>query len=101
MNFLPPPPGWTVPSGGRPVRLGIRPEDLVPAEAAGPRRFSGRVLVVEPLGPHTLLSVQLDQERLRVAVEPDRPIRPGDIIHLEPRPERVRWFDSETGEAVP
>ena len=100
MNFVRPPPGLGPPAGARAVRLGIRPEDLVPVAAPGPGRFSGRVLVVEPLGPHTLLSVQLDQERLRVAVEPDRPVRPGDTIHLEPRPERLRWFDAESGEAV-
>jgi multiple sugar transport system ATP-binding protein len=100
MNFLDVPPTFNAPNG-RAVRLGIRPEDLLPADSPGPGRISGRVLVVEPLGPHTLVNVQLDHERLRVAVEPGLALRPGDTIHLEARADRLRWFDAETGEALP
>ena len=110
MNFLPAERangGWRVgdallagPSDA-PARLlmGIRPEDLQVVDAAGPDRLSGRVGVVEPLGPITLLTVQIGDRTIRLAAPPDIAARHGDAIHLEPRAERIRWFDAETERA--
>jgi multiple sugar transport system ATP-binding protein len=87
-------------SGGRDLLLGIRPEDLRVVDSPGPGRLAGRVLVVEPLGPHTLVTLRIGEESLRIATEPDRALHAGDTIHVEPRPERVRWFDASSREAV-
>ena len=110
MNFLAATPGeggvevgGTIivgPGGGRKLLFGIRPEDLAVADGPGPGRLAGQVLVVEPLGPHTLLMLRIGEESVRIAVEPDRRVRVGDIIHVEPRRERIRWFDADSREAI-
>ena len=110
MNFLAATPGdggievgGTViagPGGGRKLLFGIRPEDLAVADGPGPGRLAGQVLVVEPLGPHTLLMLRIGEESARIAAEPDRRVRVGDIIHVEPRRERIRWFDADSREAI-
>ena len=80
--------------------FGIRPEDLLVVDGPGPGRLAGKVAVVEPLGPHTLLMLRIGDEQVRVATSPDRPVQVGDTIHVEPRPERVRWFDADSREAI-
>jgi multiple sugar transport system ATP-binding protein len=85
---------------GRRVLFGIRPEDLLVADGPGPGRIAGRVVVVEPLGPHTLLMLRIGEESARIATEPDRPIKVGDTVHLEPRLDRIRWFDADSQEAI-
>jgi multiple sugar transport system ATP-binding protein len=80
--------------------MGIRPEDLRVVGEGGPGRLSGEVGVVEPLGPNTLLGVKVGEQTIRIATEPDIRARHGDAIHLEPRQERVRWFDAETERAL-
>jgi multiple sugar transport system ATP-binding protein len=85
---------------GRRLLLGIRPEDLLLAEGPGPARLKGRVAVVEPLGPHTLVMLRIGEESVRIATEPDRPVQVGDAVHLEPRPDRIRWFDADSQEAI-
>ncbi len=83
-----------------PARLlfGIRPEDLMPVP--GPPALSGRVVVVEPLGSHQLVTVEGPGFTLRAALASDHPVRPGETLHLRPRPERGRWFDAESGRRV-
>jgi multiple sugar transport system ATP-binding protein len=86
--------------GSGSVLVGIRPEDLKVVGEGGSGRLSARVAVVEPLGPHTLLTLRIDDRVVRVAAEPDLGLRAGDIVHLEPHRGRVRWFDSATEEAL-
>jgi multiple sugar transport system ATP-binding protein len=111
MNFLPAARanrGWRVGDAlldgpaNAPAKLlmGIRPEDLQVVDGTAPGRLSGKVGVVEPLGPTTLLTVQVGDRTIRLAAPPDIAARPGEPIHLEPRAERIRWFDAETEEAL-
>jgi multiple sugar transport system ATP-binding protein len=80
--------------------LGIRPEDLriVPGQGCG--QLTGEVGVLEPLGPNTLLTVRVGEQTIRVAAEPDVAAKHGDIVHLQPRADRIRWFDAQTQKAV-
>jgi multiple sugar transport system ATP-binding protein len=81
-----------------PVMLGIRPEDLEVADSeAG---FALRVHVPEPLGPHILLTGDVEGQSMRVAVAPDRVVRPGDIVRLRPNAARLSWMDPDTGLAL-
>jgi multiple sugar transport system ATP-binding protein len=80
--------------------MGIRPEDLRLADGGGPHQLAGEVGVLEPLGPHTLLTVNVGERTIRVAAEPDVAVRHGQVVHLQPRPERVRWFDARTEKAI-
>jgi multiple sugar transport system ATP-binding protein len=96
--------GSTIPgpaAGPREALMGIRPEDLRIVEGGGAHRLSGEVGVLEPLGPHKLLIVRVGNQTIRVAAEPDGAVRHGQVIHLEPTPERVRWFDAASEKAIP
>ncbi len=86
-------------SGAR-VRLGIRAENIeataIPADGA----LSGAVLVVEPLGSHNLLTVQVGGERVKVNTHADAAYQPGQAIWLKLAPEKIRWIDRESGRAI-
>ena len=88
--------------GGAPRELlmGIRPEDLQIVPETGPDRLTGEVGVLEPLGPNTLLTVRVGSQTIRVAAAPDVRARHGDIVHLQPRADRIRWFDASTQKAI-
>jgi multiple sugar transport system ATP-binding protein len=95
--------GSTIPgpaTGPQEALMGIRPEDLRIVEAGGAHRLSGEVGVLEPLGPHTLLTVRVADQTIRVAAEPDVAVRHGQVIHLEPKPGRIRWFDAASEKAI-
>lgn len=56
--------------------------------------------VVEPLGPHTLITAEVAGKPFRAVLESDRAIAPGEVITLAPIPDRIRWFDPETQKAI-
>ncbi len=78
------------------AEFAIRPEDLHPAEAG----LDAEVRVVEPLGPHTLVTAEVAGQPFRAVLESDRAISPGDVIPLAPIPDRIRWFDPDTHKAI-
>ena len=92
--------GWQVagPPGmdGKPLLLGIRPENIRIGE--GP--FRGRVVVSEPLGSHTLLTVKVGQDSLKVVAPADDVFKPDQMLQLAPEPHKIRWMDETTGKAV-
>jgi multiple sugar transport system ATP-binding protein len=81
------------PAAGQRLDLAVRPEDLVQT----PDGFAATVRVIEPLGAHTLVTAQVDGRPFRAIIDSDQRVGPGDVLHLLPRPDRVRWFDPETG----
>lgn len=86
------------PPGSTPtLLLGLRPEDVDVDHAAAPDRFAAEVVVVEPLGPHVLLTLQATGQSLKVTAPTDLQTRPGDILHLRPNPNRLRWLDPTSG----
>jgi multiple sugar transport system ATP-binding protein len=106
MNFLPAraisPGQWQVagqsfdgPQAGA-AEFAIRPEDLHPASAGLP----AEVRVVEPLGPHTLVTCTVDGQPFRAVLDNTLTPRPGDRLSLAPMPDRIRWFDPETQKAL-
>jgi multiple sugar transport system ATP-binding protein len=78
------------------VVLGLRPEDLTLA-ADG---IGFRVRVVEPLGPHLLLTGETEGQPMRVVVPPDTLVRAGEIITLRPDVGHLAWMHAETGLAL-
>jgi multiple sugar transport system ATP-binding protein len=87
---------------GRPVAIGIRPEDLqlatgdTPADAT----INARVDVVEPLGHETLLDMTAGKARFIARFRPDAVLRPGDPIRLAVNVARLHAFDAATGAAI-
>jgi multiple sugar transport system ATP-binding protein len=107
MNFLPARRSaggkWSVagielagPAAGDALEFAIRPEDLT----IDPAGFAATARVVEPLGAHTLVTAEVDGRLFRAVLESDLVVSPGEELRLLPKPDRVRWFDPETTEAV-
>jgi len=80
------------------IVLGIRPEDLAPADAA--EGFPFMLRVAEPLGSHIMLTGETAGQHLRVVVPPETPVHIGVMMHLNPRRDRIVWMDPASGAAV-
>ena len=78
------------------IDFAIRPEDIEPGKAG----LDATVRVVEPLGPHTLVTCDVNGSLFRAILESTSAIDVGDRLALAPRPDRVRWFDPETTNAL-
>jgi len=107
MNFLPAKKAenglWTVagtrfhgPKADGAIEFAIRPEDV---DVAGDG-IPAVVRVVEPLGPHTLVTADVEGNLFRAVLDSNTNARTGDTLRLKPKPDRVRWFDPGTTNAI-
>lgn len=79
------------------VEFAIRPENLELANEG----IAVTVRVVEPLGPHVLVTCTVDDNHLfRAVLDSRTTVKAGDQLHLNPQDEYIRWFDTGTGMAV-
>jgi multiple sugar transport system ATP-binding protein len=78
------------------AEFAIRPEDIALADHG----LRAEVRVVEPLGPHTLVTTTVEGQPFRVILESNATPRPGDILTVRPTPDRIRWFDPSTQQAL-
>lgn len=82
------------------VRLGIRAENIEVVSSAQKDTMTGRVLVVEPLGSHNMLTVMVGDQRVKVNAHADSVFQADQTIWLRPVPEKIRWLDVESGVAL-
>jgi multiple sugar transport system ATP-binding protein len=84
---------------GRNLLLGIRAEnvEVEPKRSAG---LQARVLVVEPLGSHNLVTLRIGQEQLKATTRPDARFLPDQEVGLVMDAGRIRWLDAEAGIAI-
>ncbi len=82
------------------VIVGVRAENIEPRTQEAPHTLRGTVLVVEPLGSHNLLTVRVGDEHIKVTTHADFRPRSGEILWLHLYPDKLRWFDPETGQAI-
>jgi multiple sugar transport system ATP-binding protein len=85
---------------GRPLVLGIRPEDLALDDdsARGPRvRANVTLEVVEPLGSETLVYWNTAGVNSVARVRPDHAVRVGQEVELRLDLGRAHFFDPDTG----
>lgn len=83
-------------SAGKEVWMGIRSENIDSHLSATIGELPARVLVVEPLGSHNLLTVQVGGSLLKVNAHPDAAIIPDQQIWLHIHPEKIRLVDKKT-----
>ncbi|RJF69240.1 ABC transporter ATP-binding protein [Rhodopseudomonas palustris] len=83
-------------SNGKPVSYGIRPEHLDFADSG----IEAEVVVVEPTGSETQIVARVGAQELIAVFRERHQVRPGDKIHLQPRPQMAHLFDKETGQRL-
>jgi multiple sugar transport system ATP-binding protein len=86
---------------GRSVLLGIRAENIELIDA-GPTNglLHGRTLVVEPLGSHNLVTVDVAGQQVKATTRPDVTIGMDAEVGLRLDWSRVRWLDPESGRSL-
>jgi ABC-type sugar transport system ATPase subunit len=92
-TFLGNPPMNLLPVNG--TQIGIRPEDVQLATTPASGWDAGRVLVVEPMGSESLVTIDREGHRLVARLAPDVGVEPGQDIWVRLPPERVLRFDAE------
>jgi multiple sugar transport system ATP-binding protein len=87
---------------GREITLGVRPEDLMVAEAADHDRscFEAVIEVVEQLGSEILLDMKVGDSVMVASVEPTVPVKVRDKMRFAIRPSRLHVFDTKTEAAI-
>ncbi|MBR3372215.1 MAG: sn-glycerol-3-phosphate ABC transporter ATP-binding protein UgpC [Rhodobacteraceae bacterium] len=88
---LPMPDGVTL-ADGDVVRVGIRPEDLIVAQAG----LSTRVRIVEPTGAEIHVGTQLGDTPMTVVLRERHDLHPDQSLTLSPLPGRIHLFDPTT-----
>ncbi|HET7411777.1 MAG TPA: sn-glycerol-3-phosphate ABC transporter ATP-binding protein UgpC [Pararhizobium sp.] len=81
---------------GRPVVYGIRPEHLELSDDGIP----AEITVLEPTGSETMVFLRLGSDDIVALFRERHDFRPGQIVHLKPKPEQVHIFDAETGNRI-
>jgi multiple sugar transport system ATP-binding protein len=90
------------PHKGKPVTLGIRPEDLHIATGADPEdlAFDAVVEVGEQLGSEIILDLTAGGSAMVASVEPTVKVKPQQKIRLGINPAGLRFFDATTEAAI-
>jgi multiple sugar transport system ATP-binding protein len=91
-----------VPSTGRSVTVGVRPEHVrVSAPRDGPEcGCRGQCDLVEYMGSQALIHVRIGEAHLRALDDPTRHVRVGDVLDCSVRPEHLHLFETHTGQAL-
>jgi multiple sugar transport system ATP-binding protein len=85
---------------GHNLLLGIRAEAIGVETAAGEGLVRAKVIVLEPLGSHNLLTVSCGEDTLKVSVNANLFPLPDSDVWLRLEPARIRWMDRDTGTAI-
>jgi len=90
-------------AGSREVWCGVRPEDLEwvpPGTKANGNSLHGTALVVEPLGPDTLVAMQIAGSEVSCRLPPRSVRRAGETVTLTLDPARVHLFDRTSSQRL-
>jgi ABC-type sugar transport system ATPase subunit len=85
--------GWC----GRELLAGIRGENMDVLSERAPGAITGKILVVEPLGAQTLVTVASEGTEVKVLTSPGYTAQTGGDVWLRPAPDKIRWYDPRTG----
>jgi multiple sugar transport system ATP-binding protein len=82
------------------VLVGIRAENIETLHAPADDTLQATVLVVEPLGSHNLLTMQVGPERVKVNTDADFRVQPDQNLWLRLTADKIRWIDKASGRAL-
>ena len=85
---------------GTAATIGVRAENIRVERDPGDWTIRGKVLVVEPLGSHNLLTVDCDGRVIRASTDADHWARAGDEVFLHAVTDKVRWLEEPAGVSV-
>jgi multiple sugar transport system ATP-binding protein len=86
---------------GKPIVAGVRAENIEVVEGEpSDGLLRARTLVVEPLGSHNLVTLDLDGQMLKATTRPD--LIPAKDVEVGLRIDgaRIRWLDPATGQSL-
>jgi multiple sugar transport system ATP-binding protein len=85
-------------AGGEKAMLGIRPNDITLATKGG---VASRIHMLEPLGDVTVVSVETNNNILRLVLPESRALglKPGDAASIMIDPKKIHIFRADSGEA--
>jgi ABC-type sugar transport system ATPase subunit len=83
--------------GAARVDVGVRPEDIQLATAPAPGRVEARVVVVEPVGHETLVTLDSAGERVVARGGPELAAGPGQPLWFSIASGRAMLFDHDSG----
>jgi ABC-type sugar transport system ATPase subunit len=86
----------------RPARIdiGVRPEDVTVSTEPGPSSIEGTVLLAEPMGNETIVTLTSDGSRVVSRASADFGSRPGSPVFFSIAPGRALYFDGESGRRI-
>jgi len=82
------------------VLVGIRAENIKTLHAPAENALQAKVLVVEPLGSHNLITMQLGSEQIKVNTDADFKAQPGETLWLRLNAEKICWIERSSGRAM-
>ena len=87
---------------GKAVDIGIRPEDISVDRAAtvSVTVVPAIVVVTEPLGAETLVTLRIGGSEVVARARPDVSLRPGDSVQAQLASEKLHLFDAQSGTAI-
>jgi len=86
--------------GEREMILGFRPEEIALSPKAVPGAARGTVALLEPIGSETGVVFALGGQRFRGKGAADFSLRPGDPVWIALDPEKLHFFDAESGKRL-
>jgi multiple sugar transport system ATP-binding protein len=79
------------------IDIGVRPEDVEVFAEGGPGRVEGRVLLCEPMGNETIVTLTSEGSRVVARASADFGIRPESPVFFAIAPGKALYFDGESG----
>jgi multiple sugar transport system ATP-binding protein len=84
---------------GREIVLGVRPEDLQPAEPHG-SALEAQVEVIEPVGNEVFLNLRFGDQHIVSRVSPQQMPASSGSLHLGFHSDRLHFFNAENGARI-
>jgi multiple sugar transport system ATP-binding protein len=90
-------PFQSMPEEGRPITLGIRPEQLDPTGAMGRSKLPIVISLIDPMGADALLWGTIASNTVSIRIGPEDAYNIGDTVSAAFDPSAASVFDAESG----